>query len=267
MSDRSKDLVSRVQLERVLARAAELQGASSDESDRTDTLTEAQVEELGKEVGLSPSNIRQALAEERARIVPVGEGSGLAHQLFGAHRVGSQRVVRGAPARILETLDRWMQRDELLRLVRQRPDLRVWEPGRGLVDSLRRAFGSRDYALFRANEIVATAVPVDENSALVRLEADYTALRSAMARQSVLGAGVGTAATGAAIVMNIMLPVAIVPAIGLTALSYLGSRRRQRHALQRGLLTIEYVLDRLERGDTQPPSLLRMIESALPPSR
>lgn len=267
MTDRSKALVSRSQLERVLARAAELQGASGEEVDTVDTLTEAQVEDLGKEVGLSPANIRQALAEERARIVPVNEGSGLAYQLFGANRVGSQRVVLGTPARILDTLDRWMQRDELLRLVRQQPDLRVWEPGGGLVDSLRRAFGSRDYALFRANEIVATAVPMDESSALVRLEADFTVLRSAMAKQSVFGAGIGTAATGAAIVMNIMLPVAVIPAIGLTALTYLGSRRRQRHALQRGLLTIEYVLDRLQRGDKEPPSLLRMIESALPSSR
>jgi hypothetical protein len=267
MPDRSKALVSRSQLERVLARAAELQGASGDDSAAAETLTEAQVEELAKEVGLSTTNIRQALAEERARIVPVAEAGGLAYQLFGANRIGSQRVIRGTPARILETLDRWMQRDELLRVVRQRHDLRVWEPGRGLLDSLRRAFGSRDYALFRANEIVATVVAVDDKSSLARLEADFSQLRSSAAKQSVFGAGLGSAATGAAIVMNVMLPVAIIPAIGLTALSYVGSRRRQQHALQRGLLAIEYLLDRLERGENEPPSLIRMIESALPPSR
>jgi hypothetical protein len=267
MADRSKALVSRSQLERVLARAAELQGASADDSSPAESLTEAQVEDLGKEVGLSAANIRQALAEERARIAPVAEGSGLAFQLFGANRTGSQRIVKGTPTRILETLDRWMARDELLRVVRQREDLRVWEPGRGLIDSLRRAFGSRDYALLRANEIMATVVAIDDTSSLVRLEADFSQLRSSAAKQSVLGAGVGSAATGAAIVMNIMLPVAIVPAVALTALSYVGSRRRQRHALQRALLAIEFVLDRLERGDNEPPSFIRMLESALPPSR
>lgn len=262
----SKLPVTRGALERVLARAAELQAATGEGTDTADTLTEAQVVELGKEVGLSPALIRQALAEERAHMVPAEAGSpGLADRLFGANRVVTQRVVRGVPARILDTLDRWMQRDELLRTVRQRPDLRVWEPGRGVVDSLRRAFGSRDYALFRANQIMATVVPIDAASTVVRIEADYSELRGTMAKQSVLGAGFGTAATGAAIVMNVMLPVAIVPAIGLTALSYLGSRRRQQHALQRGVLALEHILDRLERGDQESPSLLRMIESALPP--
>jgi hypothetical protein len=267
MTDRSKALVSRSQLERVLARAAELQGQSGEDGEPAETLTEQQVEDLGKEVGLSPANIRQALAEERARIVPMSQDRGIAQQLFGGNRVGAQRVVAGTPARILETLDRWMQRDELLRLVRQKSDLRVWEPGGGLVDSLRRAFGGKDYALFRANEIVATAVPVENNSSLVRLEADFSQLRSSMAQQTVVGTGIGTAATAAAIVMQVMLPVALIPVVGVTALSYFGARKRQQHALQRGLLAVEYVLDRLERGDKEPPSFLRMIESALPPTR
>lgn len=267
MNDRSKALVTRAQLDRVLARAAELQGLSADSSEPSDALTEAQVEELGREVGLSAASIRQALAEERARSAVVSDDSGIATSILGDSRVGSQRIVPGAPPRVLDTLDRWMQRDELLRLVRQRSDMRVWEPGRGLVDSLRRAFGSRDYALLRANEIVATVVPVEESSSLVRIEADFSQMRSSGVTQTVLGAGVGGAATTAAIVMNVMLPVAVVPAVGVTALAYFAARRRQRHALQRGLLSIEYVLDRLERGDKEPPSFMKIIESALPPSR
>ena len=46
------------------------------------------------------------------------------------------------------------------------------------MDSLRRAFGSRDYALFRANEIIATVVPVDDASSLVRVEAADSAVTS-----------------------------------------------------------------------------------------
>ena len=267
MNDRSRALVTRNQLERVLARAAELQGLSADSNEPSDALTEAQVEELGREVGLSVASIRQAIAEERARVVPVQEEAGLARSLFGESRVGAQRVVPGTPPRLLDTLDRWMQRDELLRLVRQRSDLRVWEPGRGLVDSLRRAFGGRDYALFRANEIIATVVPMDDASSLVRMEADFSQLRGSGAKQTVVGAGVGTAATGAAVVLNVMLPVAIIPALGVTALAWAGARRRQRHATQRGLLAIEYLLDRLERGDKEPPSFMKLIESALPPTR
>src|ERR1700741_2571158 len=116
MADKAKAIVSRAALERVLARAAELQGTSADESDAADSLTESQVEELGKEVGLSPANIRQGLAEERARIQPMTVArTGLGYQLFGADVVGAQRMVRGKPEKLLSFLDRWMQREEWLR--------------------------------------------------------------------------------------------------------------------------------------------------------
>ncbi|MEX2180169.1 MAG: hypothetical protein WD801_15745 [Gemmatimonadaceae bacterium] len=263
--DQSRRPVTRGALERVLARASELQGAIGDESETRDTLTEGQVVELGREVGLSPEHIRQALAEERARIAPdTASGSGLAYQLFGANRVTAQRVVRGSPARILDTLDRWMQRDEWMRVIRQRADLIVWEPKRGLLASLRRSFGSRDYALFRANDIAATVVPVDADSTLVRMEADFSVLRESVAKQTVAGTTLGVGTSAALILMNVMVPVAAIPAVLITAGAYAQSRRMQRHATERALLTMQLLLDRVERGDTEPPSLLRMIESALP---
>lgn len=257
--------ITRAALERVLARAAELQAASGDETE-PDALTEAQVVDLGREVGLSTAALRQALAEERSRLVPVAATeSGLVTQVLGGARVGAQRVVRGTPARVLDTLDRWMQRDELLRTVRQRADMLVWEPTRGIIGNLRRAFGNRDYALFRANHIAATAVAVDEGSSLVRLEADFSRLRTAIVTQSLSGGVIGGAFTAAAVVANVVLPLAVIPVLGVPIAAYLGSRRVHRHAMGRALLTLEQLLDRLERGETQTPSLLRMIESALPP--
>lgn len=262
----SKAPVSRAALERVLARAAELQTASGEEPE-PDALTEAQVVDLGREVGLSPAAIRQALAEERSRLAPLPADAGMLSRVLGGSRVGTQRVIRGTPSRLLETLDRWMQRDELLRVVRQRSETLVWEPTRGILGNLRRAFGGGDYALFRANMISATAVAVDDKSSLVRLEADFSALRGAIVRRSVSGGLVGGAFTAIAVVANVMLPVAAIPLVVVPVASYLGSRGAHRHAMQRALLTLEQLLDRLERGETQLPSLLRMIESALPPSR
>jgi hypothetical protein len=268
--DRSNALVSRGALERVLARAAELQSASGEEADRQDTLTEAQVEELAKEVGLSPQHIRQALAEERARIEPLeipGAADGIAFQLFGADRVGAQRVVRGKAERVLSTLDRWMQKEEWLQVVRQRPDRILWEPRRGILGSLRRMLGSRDYVLSRADDIAATVVAVDDNSTLVRLEARFASLRRTMAGQTAAGAVIGGAGTGVAVLLNAMIPIAIIPVVGLSAIAYYSSRRTQFRAVERASLVLEQVLDRLERGDSQAPSLLRLIESALPPAR
>lgn len=265
-----KGAVTRAALERVLARAAELQAAAGEATEGMEALTEEQLLELGREVGLSTTHLRQALAEERANVVPVaGADTGLARQLFGACRVGAQRVVPGKPTPVLDMLDRWMQRDELLNTVRVRPDARVWEPTRGLVGSLRRAFGSRDYALFRANEISATVVPADATSTLVRLEADFSLLRSSLAKQTVGATAFGTAAAAVTVMLAVAIPpvVAVLPGVGIAAGSYYRSRGVQRTALQRAQLTLEQVLDRLERGDTQTPSLLRMIESALPPSR
>jgi hypothetical protein len=266
--DRSKALVTRGALERVLARAAELQGSSGEEGDALDTLTEAQVEELAKEVGLSSQHIRQALAEERARIEPLETpGTGIAFQLFGADRVGAQRVVRGRADRVLATLDRWMQKEEWLQVVRQRADRILWEPRRGIVGSLRRMLGSRDYVLSRADEIAATVVSVDDESTLVRLEATFSSLRRTMAGQTAAGAVIGGAGTGVAVLLNAMIPVAIIPVVGISAVAYYSSRRTQQRAVARASLVLEQVLDRLERGDAQAPSLLRLIESALPPSR
>lgn len=266
--ERSKSPVTRGALERVLARAAELQATSGDEGEPADTLTEEQILDLGREVGLSPEHIRQALAEERVRIEPLAiAGSGVAYRLFGANRVGAQRVVRGTPERLLATLDRWMQREEWLRVVRQRVDRIVWEPRPGVFASLRRLFGGKDYALSRANDISATVIAVDRELTLVRLEADFTVLRRAMVSQTVVGTAIGSGAAGVLAIIGVMLPVAVVPAVIGAGVSYAAARRTQRHVLQRGLLTLEHVLDRLERGEAQPQSLLRMIESALPPSR
>jgi hypothetical protein len=267
VTDQPKPAVTRVALERVLARAAELQAASGDEGEPSDALTEEQILDLGREVGLSPANIRQALAEERAQIPPLAPSAGgVGDQLFGVSRVAAQRVVRGTPDKLLAVLDRWMQRDEWLRVVRQRADRIVWEPRRGLLAGLRRAFGSRDYALYRANDIAATVVPMDREFTVVRLEADFAVLRRAMAGQTAFATVIGSASTGAAVLMGIMLPVAVVPVVGISAVAYVASRRTHQHALQRALLTIELVLDRLERGETEPPSLMRLIEAALPPS-
>src|SRR5262245_11162948 len=136
--EQSKLPVTRKALERVLARASELQAASGEEGEPSDILTEAQVLELGKEVGLSPEHIRQALAEERVRVTQYeGSGSGVAYRLFGGTRAAAQRTVRGTPERTLEKLDRWMQREEWLRVVRQRADRIVWEPRRGFFGGLR----------------------------------------------------------------------------------------------------------------------------------
>ena len=105
--------VDRAAVERVLARALELQaGPAGDPQDR---LTEAQLLDLAKEVGLDPVHLRQALAEERTRVA-VPEEKGLLATLYGSATVSAQRTVHGTPAQVLQALDDWMQRQECLKV-------------------------------------------------------------------------------------------------------------------------------------------------------
>src|SRR5688500_15757773 len=105
--------IDRAAVERVLARALELQAGSTTES--VDQLSEAQLLELAKEVGLDSMHLRQALAEERTRVAVPAE-SGLLTTLFGGATVSAQRTVAGTPSQVLKALDDWMQRQEGLRV-------------------------------------------------------------------------------------------------------------------------------------------------------
>src|SRR6059058_456103 len=105
--------LDRASLERVLARAAELQGTAGDPSDASEQFTEDQLIELGKEVGLSAQHLRQALAEERTRSA-VPEEKGIGAKLFGPSQVHAARTVPGKSADVLAAIDTWMQQRELL---------------------------------------------------------------------------------------------------------------------------------------------------------
>src|SRR5579872_3333590 len=120
--------LDRSALERVLARAAELQSSTGDTGETPEEFTEDQLLDLGREVGLSPQHLRQALAEERTRSIVPDDEHGLAASLFGPSRVRASRAVPGKPADVLAIIDTWMQRQELLIVKRHLADRIVWEP-------------------------------------------------------------------------------------------------------------------------------------------
>jgi hypothetical protein len=258
--------VTRGALERVLARAAELQAASGDAVE-SDAMSETQLVELAKEVGLSPEHVRQALAEERARGEPAAAaGGGLSASVFGAASLAAQRVVPGKPDVVLAALDRWMQSEELMRVVRQRADRIVWEPRQDLFTGVRRAFGSRPHLLESATEIAATVVAVDNDRSLVALAADMSGRRRTAMAHFVSWGMIGAAMSGGLAIMGFLPIVAVAPAIVLGGAATYGSRRAFRRSMQRAQVGLEQVLDRLERRSDSPPppSLFQMIDSALP---
>lgn len=250
--------LDRAALERVLARAAELQAESGEPAE---ALSEQQILDLGSEVGLSPQNLRQALAEERTRVGGPAPASGVLARILGAAVVSSTRTVRGSAPSTLAQIDDWMQREECLRVKRHFPDRIVWEARQGFFDALRRGLnvGGRGYILSRAHEVSATVVPVDGERVLVRLDADFGSHRSAVAGQGATLVGLGALSSGAAVLLGVILPVAVVPAVAAGAIGYYQARSRHARTLSRAQLALEQVLDRLERGELPRPSLLGAI--------
>ncbi|HTR77262.1 MAG TPA: hypothetical protein VMH39_04105 [Gemmatimonadaceae bacterium] len=257
--------VDRAALERVLARAAELQGTSGDPGDAAGDLTEAQIVDLGKEVGLSPPHLRQALAEERTRAaLPVDQRS-LQSSLFGPARVRASRVLTGTPEKTLSGINVWMQREECLQVKRQLSDRILWEPRRDLIGNIRRALniGGRGYALTHAAEVAGTVAPVDETRVVVTLEADLSVHRARLAAGVGAASLVAAAASGALALVVVFPWVSIVPVAVVPLATFVGARTSQASAAKRAQLALEQLLDQLERGDLwREPSILSALAAA-----
>lgn len=248
--------LDRAALERVLARAAELQARLADAPDE---LTEKQLLELGSEVGIPAAHLRQALAEERTRVV-LPEETGVVGSWFGSTMAAASRVVPGTSAEVLAQIDSWMQKQELLRVRRRIGERLTWEARRDFMGSMQASFniGGRAYALTPATEVGATVVPLDAGRVLVRLDADFAPSRLRNVRWAGATAGLGVTSGAGVVALASMSaePGALV--IGAlvgsiwTALAGLGATaiaRTQRRKVARGQLALEQILDKLEHGD------------------
>ena len=237
--------------------------------DSTDLISEAQLREIGNEVGLSPATINQALAEERTR-VNVPDERGLVAQIAGAGFATATRTVAGNPRDVLATIDTWMQRDECLQVQRRFSDRITWEPQRGLFGKIKRTvnLSGRGYYLVDAQQVSATVLPVDATRVVVRLDADIHQSRARRVGFGGLMVGAGGIAGGlvglglvvAHLPLLIAAGAALLPFAGGTAGGY-KIARSHRSILSSVQLALEQVLDRLEHGEFTRPGLLGTIAS------
>jgi hypothetical protein len=242
--------LDRTAFERVLARAAELQSAGGEAADG---FTEQQLIEIGMEVGLSAVHVKQALAEERTRVVVPEQGR--IGSLLGPTHVEARRMLSVPPTSALERLDRWMDKEEALQLKRRSSDRMIWEARRDFLGSIKRGFnvGGRGYALSSANEVAVTTTMVDEKSTLVSLAADYRGAR----RNAIWGAagllGAAGMITFGLVVLTVVLGasplVAAAAGVVLGAGGVAGAAgvaAANRKLVARGQLALEQAIDRLE---------------------
>jgi hypothetical protein len=250
--------IDRTAFERVLARAVQLHSAGGE---AVDQFTEEQLIEIGREVGLSAVHVKQALAEERTRVVVPEQGR--VSGLIGPTHIETRRMVRVSPSSALQRLDRWMDKEEALQVKRRSSDRMTWEARRDFLGSIKRGFnvGGRGYALSSASEVAATSTQVDEGSALVSLAADYSAARrnSIFGAAALLGAiaAVSTGVVALAVVAGGSLLVAAAGCAILGATGVAGAlsiARANRKLVARGQLALEQALDRVEAEVEQPPA-------------
>ena len=251
--------LDRNQVERILARAAELQGSGADQEGK---LSVAELEALAKEVGLDTVNLRQALAEERTRI-SVDEQPGFLNTVYGVADISASRLVTGSPQPVLRALDDWMIRQEGLIQQRAFGDRIVWETRSDLVGVIRRLASGRGYALARTTHVAATVVEIDEKRSLVRMDAHLGGHRRNLAGQTVALTGAAAIGGGVLALMSFAVAAVVAPPIIVAPVAYFASRSAHRHAVSRAQLAMEQILDRLERSQPGRPSLMGMLAAAV----
>jgi hypothetical protein len=242
--------LDRATLERVIARAAQLQAGAQD---LDEGLTEDDLLRLGGEVGIPAPYLRQALVEERTRVVvPVERG--LKAWLAGPRRLVAERTVAGSAAQVRAALEHWMDAGELLVVKRRYPDHVAWEPQKGAMAAFKRGFrfGGREYRLAEARDVVGQVTELAPDRCHVRLVADMgTSQDGYLAGGAVLlTAGAGAAAILSVLGFATLFAVLPLPAAALGALAITRSRMG---SLERVQTALEQVLDKLEHGEIQLP--------------
>lgn len=247
MSSPTPTILQRAALERVLQRAAELHAASTEVPE---TLTEEELVALGAEVGLSATAIRQALIEERMRVV-LPEESGLLASIAGPATFVATRVVVGTPTTLLARLREDLEGEENLAERRRFPDRVVWGPRGGFAGAIRQLtrLDGRGFPLSRADEVAATVVAADKERTHVRLEATLFDRRVGAAQASAAGTLAGGAIATVGIVLNVLPPLALASGIMLAGFTAWQARRSYLRDARHAQLAIEQTLDRLEFGE------------------
>jgi hypothetical protein len=219
----------------VLRRAAEIE-AAEDASAPALAYDPAAVEEAAREVGLSPTAVRQAVAELRAGVLPAATAGELRPRSRGralaSRRVADQRLVDRPPAVALATVDRFL-RTQMFELRRRSGDRSLYRHRADLIAGLRRRLDFAGVIKLEGLTMVDVVVtPADERT-LVRVEAE---LATSHANAVAGGAAAGTAVTVltglvGAVAGEVGLVIAALPAgalVGAGSMRVAAARWQQR---------------------------------------
>ena len=255
MANEPAPILPRAALERVLLRAAELHAASADVPE---TMSEADLLALAKEVGISPVAVKQALAEERMRVT-LPEERGFAAAVAGPAGFAASRVVPGEARAVLERVEQDFQSGENLVVLRRFPDRIVWGPRRGLAGAMAgvaAGFSGRALVLDKADEVSLSVVQVEPGRVHVRIEATLARKRANALRTGVGGLVGGVALGGVLTALSVIAPVAIGVGVVAAIVPGVVARGAYRNDAGRMQLAVGQVLDRLEFSEPKKRGLV-----------
>ncbi len=270
--------IPRDALERVLARATELQSTTGEPSE---AISQSRLLEVAREVGIDAQHLKQALAEERARVAFDSPDGGPVLNALGTAAVDGQRVVPGSAAEVQSRLEAWLPRMEGLGVRRKTSASTSWEPRRDPLGNALRALGAggRRFDLVRADQVIAAVTPIDDTRSVVRFDVELSGMRRTQ-RNLMLGVGV---LLNGLVFATVSVPVLFLASgnpnasglqVGLVALGAVQTgvgyaiwralRNGYRRAVSRVQLRVEQLLDDLEQGGMQPPpSVMGQVANAL----
>lgn len=251
-SGRPARRLSSQELEAVIRRAHELQ---TTRADREEGLSEAEVLQIGQELGLSAGHVRQALAEVATpqQAVQIGTMA----RVMGPSLLSASRAVPGEARQVREQIERYLLEVECMEIVRRLPGGRTqYRRGQGLGATLRRAttqMGSRSrFAQFKLQEVEVEVQPLEAGFALVTMGVDLGKTRAGMlATGAVFGTATGTMA--AALLGVAVDPLAALLGLPLLAGGLLGTRALYGTVTAQTHGQLEAFLDRVQHGELDVP--------------
>lgn len=241
--------LSSSELEAVIRRAVEIQSATGAPDEG---ISEGEVLRIGQELGLDAATVRRAIVDVRGR--PPEEAGALA-RVMGPGVVRAARTVRRPPAQVGLLLEEYLLACEYMVVQRRFPDRTRYVRATGVGATFGRAaqkIGAR-HKMLELEQLDVAVSAIDENTALVELSVDVTAVRAGMAGAGVgVGGGAGVGAAVFAVATTIPDPLALV---GLPILAGAVAAMRGIFGAMRGSTQdkLEAFLDRLEHGELKVP--------------
>ncbi|MBW3630376.1 MAG: hypothetical protein KY464_13905 [Gemmatimonadetes bacterium] len=246
------------QFEAVIRRAAELQARSAEQSLDESGVSRSELVRIGREIGLSPQHVQQALAET---VGSQPTDVSLKARLFGPAAASAGRAVPGAPGAVRAHLDRYLVEREWLSVMRRFADRTLYQKARGF--DLARVAGlvqdvvggaSRQpqvgagFKLRNARRVEVTVQPLEEGYSYLSISVDLSNYRTGFAAAGIGGGG--AAGIGVASVLGIAVdPAAALLGVPVAGGSLLGFRALQGHCVDHAQTHVEGLLDCLERGE------------------